>query len=480
MTKEQFKRVNGVTYPILMVVFGLLLLVLTGFCITAGGRMQTYVQIGAIVLFIIIATILIKTKKDSYIAGAGMLGAASLVYLIIMCVNDNSIMFAFAFPIMMAAIPYLRVRLVAIGNVVIVVACLIRLITKSGDSIEKQAEFLAFFVSVISVVASIMVVKLLTRNNMENIAVIQDAADRQEEVANNIAQVAGQIAESFDEAMEMTERLNQSIDAGYLAMSNISDSTESTAESIQQQAAMCENIMKQTDLVEQEIKEMMHASENTSSNIEDGVSKVDELKNQAGIVEESSDVTVQVMGELSDKVLKVEGFVDAILGISAQTNLLALNASIEAARAGEAGKGFAVVAEQIRQLSEQTNQASKNITEIIGELNADTKRASDTIKDSAAAVNRQVQLIDETKTAFDNILNGVDNLAKNIKEAEHAMSDILERTSTISGSITNLSATSEEVAASSAEGMKTSEATVEDMKLCKEILERIYELSKQL
>ena len=335
-------------------------------------------------------------------------------------------------------------------------------------------------INVISVVASIMVVKLLTRNNMENIAVIQDAADRQEEVANNTAQVAGQIAESFDEAMEMTERLNQSIDAGYLAMSNISDSTESTAESIQQQAAMCENIMKQTDLVEQEIKEMMHASENTSLNIEDGVSKVDELKNQAGIVEESSDVTVQVMGELSDKVLKVEGFVDAILGISAQTNLLALNASIEAARAGEAGKGFAVVAEQIRQLSEQTNQASKNITEIIGELNADTKRASDTIKDSAAAVNRQVQLIDETKTAFDNILNGVDNLAKNIKEAEHAMSDILERTSTISGSITNLSATSEEVAASSAEGMKTSEATVEDMKLCKEILERIYELSKRL
>ena len=75
------------------------------------------------------------------------------------------------------------------------------------------------------------------------------------------------------------------------------------------------------------------------------------------------------MEKLSDKTKNVRNITDLILGISGQTNLLALNASIEAARAGEAGKGFAVVADEIRQLADQTKDATENITAIVDELN---------------------------------------------------------------------------------------------------------------
>ena len=95
--------------------------------------------------------------------------------------------------------------------------------------------------------------------------------------------------------------------------------------------------------------------------MKEGAGVVSELKEQAVNVADASQVTVDVIRSLTDKVEEVKTFVDSIINISNQTNLLALNASIEAARAGEAGKGFAVVADEIRQLSEQTKDATEEI-----------------------------------------------------------------------------------------------------------------------
>ena len=128
-----------------------------------------------------------------------------------------------------------------------------------------------------------------------------------------------------------------------------------------------------------------------------------ELGKQADNVSGSSKVVEEVITELTSKVQKVGGFVDTIISISSQTNLLALNASIEAARASEVGKGFAVVAEEIWPLSEDTKEASNNITSIIRELDTDTKRANETIENAVNSVTRQNELISEIKDKFSHV-----------------------------------------------------------------------------
>ncbi len=75
--------------------------------------------------------------------------------------------------------------------------------------------------------------------------------------------------------------------------------------------------------------------------------------------------SVNVLEQKSENITNI---ISTITGISGQTNLLALNASIEAARAGEAGKGFAVVADEIRQLSEQTKDATEEIRDLVTEI----------------------------------------------------------------------------------------------------------------
>jgi hemoglobin-like flavoprotein len=89
-------------------------------------------------------------------------------------------------------------------------------------------------------------------------------------------------------------------------------------------------------------------------------------------------------GEI-DKVGRVAQQIEAI---AKQTNLLALNATIEAARAGEAGKGFAVVAGEVKQLSGQTSQATKEISALLQTLNMQTARLGEHGQAAKTAVER--------------------------------------------------------------------------------------------
>ena len=280
--------------------------------------------------------------------------------------------------------------------------------------------------------------------------------------------------------MDMFTELKKSIDTCNFAMKNIADSTENTAEAIQRQADMCINIQTSTDIASRKSNDMIDASANAQAMVSEGSNVVKALKEQANSVQEASRITVDVIQKLTNRVSEVGSFAGSILNISSQTNLLALNASIEAARAGEAGKGFAVVAEEIRQLSEQTKDASTHITSIIDELNLDTQRANDSVSLSVESVKKQSELIEATKEKFEQVNIEVNTLSENIKATEKVFSEILKATSTISENITNLSATSEEVASTSSEGMKLTETTVKDMENCETTLKTIYDLTQEL
>lgn len=280
--------------------------------------------------------------------------------------------------------------------------------------------------------------------------------------------------------MSRLKDLQSSVDTSNFAMSNIADSTDATAQSIQRQADMCVDIRSNTDAAEESMREMISSSSRAGTMVTDGSEVVENLRKQAMNVEAASGATVQVSNQLSAKVEEVKNFIGAIMAISSQTNLLALNASIEAARAGEAGRGFAVVAEEIRQLSEQTQEASNHITNIINELILDTKSVTKSVNSAVDSVEKQSELIQATQETFEQVDAEVHTLTQLVQNSEVIIASILDSTNAISDDISQLSAASEEVAASSMEGLKTSETTVQNMQACKEILEDIFNLAKQL
>ena len=72
--------------------------------------------------------------------------------------------------------------------------------------------------------------------------------------------------------------------------------------------------------------------------------------------------------ELSDFVQSISSTIGLVEDIAEQTNLLALNAAVEAARAGAHGQGFAVVASEIRQLADESKQATAKIISLINDI----------------------------------------------------------------------------------------------------------------
>ncbi len=117
-----------------------------------------------------------------------------------------------------------------------------------------------------------------------------------------------------------------------------------------------------------------------------------------------------VIATLNAKSTDISSIIESINSIAEQTNLLALNVATGAARAGEQGCGFAVVADEVRTLAVRTQDATREITDVIASLQTEVKNAIHVIdkgqKQVVAATDQTLETIksiDSIRTAINNI-----------------------------------------------------------------------------
>lgn len=299
-------------------------------------------------------------------------------------------------------------------------------------------------------------------------------------VTQQIMSLSENLANKYDLAKEKTSELSGCMESSSNAIGEIADSIKITAESVEQQTLLTGEIQNNIESVNSETQQMKLASDESVSAVSSGLELIEQLERQAVLTGQLNRESRATTKQLNDRIHEVEEIIDDILSISSQTNLLALNASIEAARAGEAGKGFAVVADEIRQLSEQTKESVTKITDIIRKLTENAEAAADNMNQSMESSEKQNDMIRQTidqihiiETKNETLHRSMDGLSTGVKE-------ILQANMQFSDSISNLSAMSEEVAASSESSLDMVKDSMDAMQVLDNVMTEISQITEEV
>lgn len=317
-----------------------------------------------------------------------------------------------------------------------------------GIKLVIMAMTIGFFVTVSATSTKFQKIKMARLNKEKS-----KTADMLDQIIN----ISGDMTTNVYSVTEHMVKLEQSVDHTIASMSEVTQGTNDSAESIQSQLQKTEDISNQIIKVKDVSEEITAKMDETSMEVSKGKENIANLMNMSDVSQKAGNDVASALVAFNEYTKKMNSIIELINDVASQTSLLALNASIEAARAGESGRGFAVVATEISNLADQTQKATENITDLIGNINEKLEQMKNSIDNLIQCNKEQGEFADRTVESFEAIAGGVEIVGKQTFALTDVVSSLDKANKVIVDSIQTISAITEEVSAHSNETYSISE-----------------------
>jgi len=296
-----------------------------------------------------------------------------------------------------------------------------------------------------------------------------------QQVSSAITQIANSVQQSAQGATEQAAAISR-MQAAYEQMNR---AVESIASSAQEQAKLVNDLANASNQIQQTLQSFTQV-------VSSGVSAASEaqkvassnsqrLKQMLASMEAIRDAVETARGQVEEMnrfMADIGKIVNTIADIAQQTNLLALNAAIEAARAGEQGRGFSVVADEVRKLAERSAQATKEIADLIANVQRGAEESVRAMEATYRQVAESAEAVGEAEQALGAIVEAVRKVQEQSGELERARGEISEALGRVFRAVERLSAIAEQNAAATEELAATAADMSEQIRSVAEVSEQ--------
>lgn len=384
---------------------------------------------------------------------------------------------------------------------------------------DKDAVVMRLLGSIVAAVVAIMLVCLLvstklastiSRNIRTSIKTVEKiaAGDLNVQVNNKLLKSKDEIGDlsrvtiTLRDAMQRTTlEINQNVQKLLEASSLLGTAADNTNGTMNKVRTAVNRIVENSTEQAENSKSTSEHMRLMGDNITETSAEVEALNSNAAFMHESSEKAAETLANLQ----RINGEVERIIGevqeqtnrtndsvqqiykatafiasIAEETDLLSLNASIEAARAGENGKGFAVVAEQIKKLSEQSNQSSNEIEETAMMLSEDSQKAVEIMQKMQEIIMSQSESMQDTQKVVEEVVAQIANSMQSIQQIKETTEHLANVRNEVLQAVETLSNIAQDSVSGTKKTYEDTEEVVDTFKQVYMSAEQFREIADQL